>query len=744
MDVDRSDLVVDLEDEEISVISVDISSGDESNFGSDDEEDDEDVSGKPSNCELIKKHKREHHVGDSPIFLERSISFFNTGTNIDQAMKINDVIDYLKRMSSHPPTLLSSYIDKVKTLHKNNERLIWYHSIKLFDHVPVNIHGDGFDTVTSSIAKSFQSSIEVNIPWLIKMLVNFRNTFGEIYDRIMYIELLQCFANYMIDNKKGCLAEPKRNGSKWVKRQDNSSDNNDPDEDDKTFVGTLGKFGPSPPLTDNAKLSIKSDEKDNTPNEYTNVDKNEVRPHGKRKSSGDENWGNVMGGVDNNMFAADYDEDTLGATIPTAAALAEIVESFPSIANHSDDRVLKRRLTGEENDDKEQTQLQLLGKLCDKMAEWNKSSLACGLRDQTPSNFAAAAATTHNDDTVVDENEACPRGCGEKSEASHGEKTTGEEECDSNPKRANTKGVVYFAWIDVPDEVLNMLSEDQRTFIYQTAVKVGESWDDLYRFWRKMKCILFYHPKATLCWVCIGIPLGMNSYVIEQFVHFKHESWFIGGEYYLRKILAFIDELCRLIDAHIIHMGKFVNDGTSRNGNYNEKPGHLYAFVRDFEEDELEWITKIIEESSCDTVHEYFYHLLRDTKVGYTTKDDYSRFQNYRWAHSRKNIILAITDTMTDNGYAKEQLLHNYLSEQKWFNEWYTFKSIGQIRSKLSNFVKNVINETTIEIKCQKLKGNSNAFSYPIGLVLEFIQLGLMSVEDVEDLLRKGHFIVHN
>ena len=69
MDVDRSDLVVDLEDEEISVISVDISSGDESDFGSDDEEDDEDVSGKPSNCELIKKHKREHHVGDSPTFL---------------------------------------------------------------------------------------------------------------------------------------------------------------------------------------------------------------------------------------------------------------------------------------------------------------------------------------------------------------------------------------------------------------------------------------------------------------------------------------------------------------------------------------------------------------------------------------------------------------------------------------------------------------------------------------------------
>jgi hypothetical protein len=42
------------------------------------------------------------------------------------------------------------------------------------------------------------------------------------------------------------------------------------------------------------------------------------------------------------------------------------------------------------------------------------------------------------------------------------------------------------------------------------------------------------------------------------------------------------------------------------------------------------------------------------------------------------------------------------------------------------------------------MKGNIKAFSYPIGLVLEFIQLGLMSVEDVEDLLRKGHFIVHN
>ena len=121
MDVDMSDLEDDLEHEEFSVSSVEVSSGDESNFGSDDEEDDEEVS-----CEQIKKHKREHHIGDSPISLERAISCFNTGTNIDQDLAIKNVIAYLERMSSHPPSLLSSFINKVESLHDNDERLIWY------------------------------------------------------------------------------------------------------------------------------------------------------------------------------------------------------------------------------------------------------------------------------------------------------------------------------------------------------------------------------------------------------------------------------------------------------------------------------------------------------------------------------------------------------------------------------------------------------------------------------------------
>lgn len=78
----------DLEDEEFSIRSVEVSSSDESNYGSDDEG----VSGEPSNSELIKKCKREHVIGDSPMYLERAISYFDTSTDIDQNMEINNVI----------------------------------------------------------------------------------------------------------------------------------------------------------------------------------------------------------------------------------------------------------------------------------------------------------------------------------------------------------------------------------------------------------------------------------------------------------------------------------------------------------------------------------------------------------------------------------------------------------------------------------------------------------------------------
>jgi hypothetical protein len=68
-----------------------------------------------------------------------------------------------------------------------------------------------------------------------------------------------------------------------------------------------------------------------------------------------------------------------GATIPSAAALAEIVASFRRTANHSDDSGLTRRLTDGGNDE-EQPQLKLLGELLDEMRRWNNGPLARGLR----------------------------------------------------------------------------------------------------------------------------------------------------------------------------------------------------------------------------------------------------------------------------------------------------------------------------------------------------------------------------
>jgi len=201
-------------EDEYSFNSIEVGSNDESFYCSDDEE----------KSELIKKDKREFVIGQSPIYLERNTSFFSNGIEIHQDLNIIEIIKYLEENTRDSPTFLSSYIDKVTTLHNNSERLLWHYSDILFDGLPINIHGEGFDDATDHSIMSFQKSIEVNIPWLIKMLGNFHKTFGEIVDRLIFTKLLQCFANYMVDNKKGCLDEPKRKGYKWVKQQGNSLD----------------------------------------------------------------------------------------------------------------------------------------------------------------------------------------------------------------------------------------------------------------------------------------------------------------------------------------------------------------------------------------------------------------------------------------------------------------------------------------------------------------------------------------
>ena len=102
------------------------------------------------------------------------------------------------------------------------------------------------------------------------------------------------------------------------------------------------------------------------------------------------------------------------------------------------------------------------------------------------------------------------------------------------------QGLVYFLSIHVPNEVINLLTEHQLLEIYLFGVKVGESSMDLWVWWPYISIILSFHPKLRVNWVCIAVPLGMNSWIIEQYIHFMHPLLHLNGEWFHRSILNFV------------------------------------------------------------------------------------------------------------------------------------------------------------------------------------------------------------
>jgi hypothetical protein len=119
------------------------------------------------------------------------------------------------------------------------------------------------------------------------------------------------------------------------------------------------------------------------------------------------------------------------------------------------------------------------------------------------------------------------------------------------------QGVVYFLTIHVPAEIVQYLTQHQLLQINLFGVKVGQSKMDLWQFWKKMLFILSFHPKLRAYWVCIGVPIGMYSLVIEQYVHFMHPRLHLNSEWWEHSILEFVPTILKLFNTHIISLGKY-------------------------------------------------------------------------------------------------------------------------------------------------------------------------------------------
>jgi len=198
------------------------------------------------------------------------------------------------------------------------------------------------------------------------------------------------------------------------------------------------------------------------------------------------------------------------------------------------------------------------------------------------------------------------------------------------------KGVVYFVWIDVPLEVLEMLKETCKD-VYEDvrAVKIGESGEDLIQHLKKMMNLLTYLAGAKLCWIAIGIPFGLcTSRMVEQWIHFIKLELRKSGEWHSREVLSLetINHILNRTGGKVICRGTLSGnpDGQSGNGTVNvglveaaggDGPGWIYFFRQLFTEEELKELWKIYRELSEGEGRQFIRFLLA-FKVGASREND--------------------------------------------------------------------------------------------------------------------------
>jgi len=230
------------------------------------------------------------------------------------------------------------------------------------------------------------------------------------------------------------------------------------------------------------------------------------------------------------------------------------------------------------------------------------------------------------------------------------------------------KGVVYFVWIDVPLEVLEMLKETCKD-VYEDvrAVKIGESGEDLIKHLEKMHKLLTYLAGAKLCWIAIGIPFGLcSSRMVEQWIHFIKLELRKSGEWHSRKVLSLetIKHILERTGGKVICRGTVSHGGQSGDGFVNirsageDGPGWIYFFCQLFTEEELKELWKIYNKLS-EGEGRHFIRFLLAFKVGASRGDYTKRLRKNFWAMVRGSGKFVAVKGFSEV-FKQEAWLHKY------------------------------------------------------------------------------------
>ena len=233
------------------------------------------------------------------------------------------------------------------------------------------------------------------------------------------------------------------------------------------------------------------------------------------------------------------------------------------------------------------------------------------------------------------------------------------------------QGVVYFFWIHVPEEARKQLTNHHLLLLSLFGVKVGESFQDLWLFWLKLLKILSYHPLIRAYWVCIGVPLGMNSWVIEHFVHVRHPLLYLNSEHYEESIVQFVPTLLQLTGARVIQFGTVNNKVSLRSsvGPASDKSGRLYAvkphISDDGVRDDLIRLCNLAGDAGNDDLELLLELFLYGTKFGYTTLSSNYRMQKILHAKAWMGGYDLVVGPIISNAFTAEQKLHTLLKERQ-------------------------------------------------------------------------------
>ena len=295
------------------------------------------------------------------------------------------------------------------------------------------------------------------------------------------------------------------------------------------------------------------------------------------------------------------------------------------------------------------------------------------------------------------------------------------------------QGLVYFLSIHVPNEVINLLTEHQLLEIYLFGVKVGESSMDLWVWWPYISIILSFHPKLRVNWVCIAVPLGMNSWIIEQYIHFMHPLLHLNGEWFHRSILNFVPKIVELFDTHIVSLGMYTA-GTKLNKNPAKKNvrGRLYATIPHLDDD----IRSALEDLFDTTSNVCLKLLMFGTKFGYTAQSNY-RSRKYRYASPWwGGFDMAISDLL-NNAYNVEQNVHRQ-------NKIMNLHISGEMHWMMNGIVeaRDIIVEATNVGTQMDYASRLLHRDYSVSFIKLILHLDLTSISVIEKFLEDKCYIV--